>query len=83
MPNITTNHAITDANSIDAKKVFSDTISITASSLWCLIRSQNDIFLLDFSVISPCFIVIIYHLSYLDFSFYRVYKPWILRNVWP
>ena len=44
MPNITTNHAITDANSIDAKKGFSDTISITASSLWCLIRSQNDIF---------------------------------------
>ena len=23
---------------------FSDSISITASSLWCLIRSQNDIF---------------------------------------
>ena len=44
MPNITTNHAITDTNSIDAKKVFSDIISITASSLWCLIRSQNDIF---------------------------------------
>ena len=43
MPNITTNHAITDTNFIDAKKVFSDTISITASSLWFLIRSQNDI----------------------------------------